>query len=614
MYKNVMFSDKHSTRSFYESLISKFTRFFLGLALLSSLVFVNPGSVHADPGDQVGYWAFDEGSGDNAQDSTIYGNDGSVSGASWTTGKLNAALSFDGLNDTVQIPNSASLSLSTNRVTLAGWIYPTDLSASWATIVQRSNTSASWFDWQLYSRAYDAPTSNHPVFRVDWDQNAAIDSGEEVQGDIVLQANTWYFIAVTYDGSAMRFYIDGTLRNTTTHAGGVIPNSSRPIWIGGNDAWGEYFSGKIDEFHIYNQALSLAEIQTLMAAGTVQRTLTVNIVGNGSVTKNPDKSNYNDGEVVQLTAVPAAGWAFSGWSGDLTGATNPQNLTMDADKTVTATFIQSPLVCESFNAYTPGSTIGTYAGWYDGGAGPVVTGGNGVASSTGLAAAANVFNWTAHPFNWNAADFLGANFQMDYQTSGSGTFDDDRLGWTIASNSTNSTNQFGVQLDHTDGGIVTYWRNSSDVRVQTSIVALPTLPANTWYRLTAQITKLTATSAKIDVSLVQLDASGNPTGTPYTGSVADTSTWSGGAPATKYFTPTSMWPTYKNFNALAGYADNTCYQVVTGAPPVQRTLTINIVGSGSVTKNPDKTTYNDGEVVQLTAVPGRRLGIQRLER
>ena len=122
-----------------------------------------------------------------------------------------------------------------------------------------------------------------------------------------------------------------------------------------------------------------------------------------------------------------------------------------------------------------------------------MTAGNGVAGSTGLAAAASIFNWTAHPFNWNAADFQSVSLQMDYRTDGSAAFDDDRLSWTIASSSTDSTNQFGVQLDTVeDGGIATYWRNSTGGRVQTPIVPLPALAANTWYRLRADITKLTA--------------------------------------------------------------------------------------------------------------------------
>ena len=115
-----------------------------------------------------------------------------------------------------------------------------------------------------------------------------------------------------------------------------------------------------------------------------------------------------------------------------------------------------------------------------------------------------------------------------------------------------------------DGGIVTYWRNSSGTRIQTPITALPTLTANTWYRFQMDVTKLTATSAKIDVSLVRLDASGNPTGTPYTGTVPDTSTWSGGAPHTSYFTATTLWPAYKNHNAITGAADNACYEAITG--------------------------------------------------
>jgi uncharacterized repeat protein (TIGR02543 family) len=71
----------------------------------------------------------------------------------------------------------------------------------------------------------------------------------------------------------------------------------------------------------------------------IQRTLTVNVAGSGTVAKSPDKATYNDGEVVQLTATPAAGWTFSGWSGDLTGIANPAAVTMSADKTVTANFV-----------------------------------------------------------------------------------------------------------------------------------------------------------------------------------------------------------------------------------------------------------------------------------
>ena len=67
-------------------------------------------------------------------------------------------------------------------------------------------------------------------------------------------------------------------------------------------------------------------------------TLTVSTVGSGSVAKNPDQSTYHYGDVVTLTATPATGWSFSGWSGGLTGSANPATITIDGNKVVTATF------------------------------------------------------------------------------------------------------------------------------------------------------------------------------------------------------------------------------------------------------------------------------------
>ena len=67
--------------------------------------------------------------------------------------------------------------------------------------------------------------------------------------------------------------------------------------------------------------------------------LTIEVVGQGTVTKNPDKVTYSHGDIVELTANPAQDWSFTGWSGDLSGSTNPVNITMNGNRTVTATFI-----------------------------------------------------------------------------------------------------------------------------------------------------------------------------------------------------------------------------------------------------------------------------------
>jgi hypothetical protein len=60
--------------------------------------------------------------------------------------------------------------------------------------------------------------------------------------------------------------------------------------------------------------------------------------GAGSVDLDPAGAWYASGTSVQLTAVANTGWTFDHWEGDLTGTTNPADLTMDGPKSVTAVF------------------------------------------------------------------------------------------------------------------------------------------------------------------------------------------------------------------------------------------------------------------------------------
>jgi hypothetical protein len=109
---------------------------------------------------------------------------------------------------------------------------------------------------------------------------------------------------------------------------------------------------------------------TMNASKTVTATftqdeysLTVNIVGNGSVSKLPDQPSYHYGSVVTLTATADPGWSFFGWGGDLSGSTNPIAITIDGNKTVTAVFKQyfvflptvrrDPVFADDFNYADP---------------------------------------------------------------------------------------------------------------------------------------------------------------------------------------------------------------------------------------------------------------------
>jgi len=69
--------------------------------------------------------------------------------------------------------------------------------------------------------------------------------------------------------------------------------------------------------------------------------LTTSASGSGSVAKSPDQATYDHGSSVQLTATPGVGYMFTGWTGDATGMDNPLTVTMTANKSISATFVQA---------------------------------------------------------------------------------------------------------------------------------------------------------------------------------------------------------------------------------------------------------------------------------
>jgi uncharacterized repeat protein (TIGR02543 family) len=109
----------------------------------------------------------------------------------------------------------------------------------------------------------------------------------------------------------------------------------------------------IDRDYTYTAHFELAPTYTL--------TLAADPAGSGTVEASPESSDgtYEEGTSVSLEAVPAAGWRFTGWSGDLVGTANPATIVMTGNKSVTANFEAVP-VAPTLNV--------TGAGWftYDG--------------------------------------------------------------------------------------------------------------------------------------------------------------------------------------------------------------------------------------------------------
>jgi|GEM_PF-6071091 len=275
----------------------------------------------------VGYWKFDDGSGNSAVDSSGNSNTGTlINGPTWATGRVGGALSFDGVDDAVEIGTD---NLNGSSGTIVLWAYAESFSSSHQTLF--GHVTQPWSNRiQLYT---DDASGNLDL---------GLGDSHTRHTDIEnLDTQKWYHIALAWDGSNYTVYANGSAQATGSYSGLSTLETYADIGNNGDRAdRTEAFHGIIDEVRIYNRPLNTAEVLELYNAGAsvpVTHTLGVTAV-NGSVTKTPDKASYNHGEEVTLQAVHDPGYSFVNWTGGVTGSSNPATIIMDADKSVTANF------------------------------------------------------------------------------------------------------------------------------------------------------------------------------------------------------------------------------------------------------------------------------------
>ena len=197
----------------------------------------------ADPAcDLVLHLKFDEGSGTTAYDSSGYSNDGTIYGASWINGLAGSALSFDGINDYVEIPDSDSLDL-TDEITIVVWYKKPDNRNGG--ILQKYNSYYTYFGGGASALGY--------VLSIGGVGHGG-GAGNFFQDE-------WAYAVMTYDGSTIKTYLNG-VQQVTSAVSGTLVISTNNIIIGNNNLnW--YFNGMIDEIRIYKRALTFAEISDL---------------------------------------------------------------------------------------------------------------------------------------------------------------------------------------------------------------------------------------------------------------------------------------------------------------------------------------------------------------
>ena len=96
--------------------------------------------------------------------------------------------------------------------------------------------------------------------------------------------------------------------------------------------------GAVTTYNFVNVAANYGLTATF---APIEYTLGVSRIGEGSIIQNPNQTTYHYGDTVQLTAVPANGWRFTSWTGDISNILNPANITIDGNKEVTATFLNN---------------------------------------------------------------------------------------------------------------------------------------------------------------------------------------------------------------------------------------------------------------------------------
>lgn len=203
-------------------------------------------------GSLVAAYSFNAGTGAVAADSSGAGNNGTLSGATWTTaGRYGGALTFNGTSNQVTVNDANSLDLTTG-MTLEAWVLPTVAPSGWRSIVTKEGATAV-----LYYLHASSSSSNRPATGV-----FVAGNYRDVYGGTRLSANTWVHLAATYDGINQRLYVNGAQVASRAQTGAIL-TSTNPLRIGSN-SFGEYFQGRIDEVRVYNRALSAIEIQNDM--------------------------------------------------------------------------------------------------------------------------------------------------------------------------------------------------------------------------------------------------------------------------------------------------------------------------------------------------------------
>jgi hypothetical protein len=204
------------------------------------------------PPNLISWWT-----GDGNANDIIAGNNAVLqNGATFGTGKVRQAFSFDGVDDRVVVANNSSLN-PTAEITVEAWINSGQHVASADPVIKKAGEGANQADGYALEFA-----GNGIKFFV------YTSAGWFDVGPVSIPIGTWVHVAGSYNGQFMHLYVNGELASSRAVTGPIIP-SSNELHIGGDPAnLDRHYNGLIDEAHVYNRALLGSEVANIYLAGS----------------------------------------------------------------------------------------------------------------------------------------------------------------------------------------------------------------------------------------------------------------------------------------------------------------------------------------------------------
>ena len=237
----------------------------------------------------VGWWKMngdsDDSSGNN-NDGTLGDGSTSTTYPTLTTdrfGNSNCAYTFDGSNDYIIINslNTGSGGLDiTNSITLSCWV--------------KSNTSTWNSNGSIISKRnsflfYGDVTTKELRFYI---HDSTFYEARYTLTDI----QNWNLFIGTYDGSALKLYVNGVLVSIHSHTGSIDNDAGGDLTIGRDDGQSAYFNGSISDVRIYNTALTAAQVKTIY--NTSYWTAIKNDIPTSIVLKTNHNKTMNDNLII----------------------------------------------------------------------------------------------------------------------------------------------------------------------------------------------------------------------------------------------------------------------------------------------------------------------------